>query len=101
MAQMTYAAFITWLLSFKDELPAILADIEAAVSALMSAYERIKGTLPAASVELNDEELKLETDLAVAMAGPNAAWDGSKLRALFKFAQDSGLLPIIISLLTK
>ena len=101
MAQITYAAFITWLLSFKDKLPEILAKIEAGVSALMSAYELIKGTLPAAAFELSDEELQLETDLAVAMAGPNAAWDGSKLRALFKFAQDSGLLPIIISLLTK
>jgi hypothetical protein len=101
MAQITYAAFITWLLSFKDELPAILADIETAVTALMSAYERIKGTLPAAAVELSDEETQLETSLATAVAGPNAAFDGSKLRALFKFAQDSGLLPIIISMLTK
>lgn len=101
MAQITYAAFITWLLSFKDELPAILAEIETAVAALMSAYERIKGTLPAAAVELSDEESQLETDLAVAVAGPNAAFDGSKLRALFKFAQDTGLLQIIVSMLTK
>jgi hypothetical protein len=66
----SYAAFLTWLLAFKDQLPAILADIETAVTAIMSAYERIKGSLPAQAFELSDEEQKLETDLAVAMAAP-------------------------------
>jgi hypothetical protein len=97
----SYAAFLTWLLAFKDQLPAILADIETAVTAIMSAYERIKGSLPAQAFELSDEEQKLETDLAVAMAGPNAAWDGSRLRALFQFAKDSGLLEVIVKTLTK
>lgn len=97
----SYAAFLTWLLAFKDELPAVLADIETAVTALMSAYERIKGTLPGSQMELSPEETVLEGKLAAAVAGPNAAWDGSKLRALFKFAQDSGLLEVIVKMLTK
>lgn len=101
MATMNYAAFLAWLLSFKDELPAILNDIQAAVELLMSAYQRVKGTLPAESFELTDEEASLETDVAVAVAGPNAAFDGTKLRAAWKFLNDSGLLPIIVSLLTK
>jgi hypothetical protein len=98
---MTYAAFLTWLLAFKDELPSIIADIQLAIESLMSAYERIKGTLPAAQWEPEPEEAKLEGDVATALAGANAAWDGSRLRALFQFAKDSGLLPIIISMLTK
>lgn len=101
MAQITYAAFLTWLLAFKDELPSILADIQIAVEALMTAYERIKGTLPASQWEPSEEEARLEGDVAVAVSGTNAAWDGSRLRALFQFAKDSGLLPIIISMLTK
>jgi hypothetical protein len=98
---MTYAAFLTWLLAFKDELPSIIADIQLAIESLMSAYERIKGTLPASQWEPEPEEAKLEGDVATALAGSNAAWDGSRLRALFQFAKDSGLLPIIISMLTK
>ncbi len=100
-AQITYAAFITWLLAFKDAVPAVLEKLETAIGALMDAYELIKGTLPASQMSLTDEELSLEGDLAVAVAGTNAAWDGTRLRALFQFAKDSGLLPIIIQLLTK
>ncbi len=103
-----YLAFITWLVAFGTKLPKILAALETLV-------EAIAGTVPApppgedslqlvcdttAATEIGEpikaQVLEAETKVANLVAGPNAAWDGSRLRGLFKFLQESGLLDILL-----
>jgi hypothetical protein len=89
---MSYFDFLTKLLS-SGKIAAILKWIEEGLAIF-------NPNAPAlATVTPTDAELKLEGEIAVAVGGPNAAFDGSRLRALFKFLQDSGLLAIL--LLTK
>jgi len=101
MAQVTYAAFLTWLLSFAQQLPTVLSLLQEAADKLAEVATLVRGTLPEPIFELTDEDTELEGKLALAVAGPNGAFDGSRLRAAWKFLNESGLLPVIISLLTK
>lgn len=101
MAQVTYAAFLSWLISFGQHLPVILGKLNDAITTLTELATIVRGTLPEAVYSPSEDETALEGEVAQLVAGPNAAFDGSRLRAIFKFANDSGLLPILISLLTK
>lgn len=101
MAQVTYAAFLSWLIAFGQQLPTILGLLNEAIAKLTELASVVRGTLPEAVYSPTDEDVALEGQVAELVAGPNAAFDGSRLRAIFKFANDSGLLPVIISLLTK
>lgn len=101
MGKVTYTAFLSWLIAFGSALPGILAKIQAGVAEFMGAAELVKGTLPEAVFEVSDEDTALEGQVAQLVATDNAVFDGSKLRAAWKFLNDSGLLPVIISLLTK
>lgn len=113
MAQVTYAAFLSWLLSFTTRLPAILKKLDALIEAAIGVAEEALGETPPVALAIkgapanqqllmpSDEEVALEGQVAQLVAAPNAAFDGSRLRAAWKFLNDSGLLPVIISLLTK
>ncbi len=123
MAQVTYAAFLAWLLSFSSRLPQVLEEIQKGIAAFANAFLLINGTVPEGTLSLesrveqyyaikgapasqqlivpSDEEKGLEADCAALIAGPNAAFDGSRLRGIFKFLNDSGLLAILMSMLTK
>jgi len=101
-----YLKFLQILIALGPKLPAILAWLQAG-------FELLKGLLPTPvpedsgslqmvqADECAAEAERLEGEVAAIVAGPNAAFDGTRLRGLFKFLQDSGLLTILIGILTK
>jgi hypothetical protein len=104
MAQITYAAFLTWAIGFSTRLPAILQKLDAAIAQIVDLIGLATGTTPPISqavMQPTPEEEALERQVATLVVGPTGAWDGSRLRAIWKFANDSGLLAILMSLLTK
>lgn len=114
----TYLAWLKWLL-------ALGANVAPLIALLTEFYERLKPLLPALPApaapgddggleitqqlceptaiteveqELVADVLTAESEVANLVAGPNAAFDGSRLRALFAFLQSSGLLDVLIKL---
>lgn len=113
MGNVTYSAFLTWLLAFTTRLPAVLKKLDVLIEDAVSFAEEALGQIPAVALPIKgapanqqlilatDEEQALEGQVAQLVAGPDAVFDGSRLRAVWKFANDSGLLAVLMSLLTK
>jgi hypothetical protein len=95
-----YLKFLQVLIALGPKLPAILA-------ALQSLFDAISAAIPApteGTLEVSHpstSEMEAEQTVAAMVAAPNAAFDGSRLRGLYKFLNDSGLLAVLISVLAK
>lgn len=59
------------------------------------------GTLNMEAASEEESALEAQVGQLLAAPGAEAAWDGSRLRALWKFMQDTGLDSILVTLLTK
>lgn len=93
---MSYLKFLQVLITLGPKLPAIFAALQGLVDAISDAWPS-EQTLEV--VSSTDEELACECQVAEIVAGPNAAFDGSGLRRLFKFLQESGLLDALMTTL--
>lgn len=102
----TYKDFLLALLALGpklpkvwDELQAIVAHVQALIGLVMPPNETpAAGTL--SIVQALPDELELETRLALHLAGPTAAFDGTILRGVFAFLRDNpALFTLIMSLL--
>lgn len=103
-----YLAFLKALLQFRDKLPRIFDWINEGLALFGELF-----ALPPASGDDSlamlapdadaSEVLAAEAQVAELLtpAGAQAAFDGSRLRALFKFLQDSGLLNVLIGAAAK
>ena len=101
---MNYLAWLTWLASFSTKLPAIFAELEKIVAAVQAIIALTGGTVPDESLEMvqvSSAEAEAETEVACLLAGPNAAFDGTRLRKLFAFLKDSGLIEVLVTILAK
>jgi hypothetical protein len=108
-----YLALINLLLSYGPKLklawPKIMQVIEllrsiAADLGLQSALEPSEGGTLGLEAECNDTAvLEAESKLGQLLAadGAEAAFDGTRLRRLWKFLEDSGLDDLLISILTR
>jgi hypothetical protein len=95
-----YLKFLQVLIALGPKLPAILAALQALFDAISAAIPApTEGTLELAHPSTS--EMEAEQVVAAMVAGPNAAFDGSRLRGLYKFLNDSGLLAVLISVLAK
>jgi hypothetical protein len=101
-----YLKWLKLLASMGDKLPAIIAWIQ-------QGFELFGGLFPSTPVSGgggvlqftadNPDVIEAEAQVAALLtpAGSQAAFDGSRLRNLFKFLNDSGLLTVLIGLLGK
>lgn len=99
---MKYLAFLQALLALGDKLPAILAELEIIAAAIARVTTLVTGEMPAGTLGVmaaDPEEEQAEAQIAALVAGPNAAFDGSRLRGLFKLLKDSGALDVLVSVL--
>lgn len=103
-----YAAFLSFLLTLGPKLQAIWPKLQAWVATTTDLVTAVKGLIPSTTPAAGtlsicvptDEELALEGQVAELIAGPNAAFDGSLLRALWQFGRENpALLQFLISLL--
>jgi hypothetical protein len=97
-----YLSFLQALVNLGDKLPAILAELEIIAASIGRLTTLVTGELPAGTLGVmaaDPEEEQAEAQIAAIVAGPNAAFDGSKLRGLFKLLKDSGALDVLVSLL--
>lgn len=99
-----YLGFLSVLIALGTKLPALWPLVQAWILATTNLINAVKGviTIPAPAepaepagglqlVEATAEELELEGQVAALIipAGSQAAFDGSRLRALFQFVKDN------------
>lgn len=91
---MTYLKWLKLLLQAREKLQPLLAEIQK----IMDAVAAIRALFPAAAqpapselelVEPTADECALEEQIALELGGETAAFDGSRLRAIFKFVKDN------------
>lgn len=98
-----YADLLKILLSLGPKLPEIWTKLTAIWALVQEVLAIVRpaaqpGTL--AIVDVTADEAALESQVALAIAGPGAAFDGSLLRRLFAFARDNPeFMAFLISLL--
>jgi hypothetical protein len=93
-----YLKWLQVLIALGPKLPAILAALQALFDAIASAIPAPAGSAEGSLqvVQPSTAELEAEQQVAALVAGPNAAFDGSRLRALFTFLQATGLLDALL-----
>jgi hypothetical protein len=98
-----YLAWLNWLIALGPKLPAVYAEIEKIVASVKAIIELFggapaaDGTLALASVSTAEAEAEIQ--VAALLAGPNAAFDGTRLRAIFQFLNENReLLKFLVSL---
>lgn len=93
---MNRLAFLTWLISLGPKLPQLFAELEKIVAAVTAIAGIVGKPAPDTGglevLELSAEEQAAEAEVAALIAGPTAAFDGSRIRALVKFYQDNKAL---------
>lgn len=97
---MNYLFWLQLLVSLGQNLGPILDAVEALYNLVAAAVPKNAVTDGLEMVDLSAEEQAAEAQVAALVAGPNAAFDGSRLRRLFKFLKDSGGLEWFKGLVT-
>jgi hypothetical protein len=96
---MTYAQFLYRLIALGPQIPEALARLERIIAEITELAAMFGSLFPQQVVDITDADLAAEDALAQAIASPGtqAAFDGSKLRAIFAFLQSTGLLNILLA----
>ena len=95
-----YLDWLRLLASLRDKLPPIFAALQALVKAINDAFPAPTPGI----LELNEitpEVEAAEAAVVALVAGENAAFDGSRLRAIYTFLKETGLLDIFTAILLK
>ncbi len=101
-----YLKFLPWLIAFGKNLPAILDALEVLVNLLSPppAEPGESGTLAMTEATIDGQSVTAEVLEAESQVlaltvpeGSQALGDGTRLRRIFKFLQDSGLLDALLS----
>lgn len=100
---MSYSMWLSWLLATGPKLPKVFEHVTKGTEEFRQAAILLSGAISESVYVPTGEELALEGQIAQALTtnGSQAAFDGSRLRGIFKFLNDSGLLQILIQVLTK
>jgi hypothetical protein len=102
-----YLDFLKVLLALGPKLAVVWPDVLIIFEAAKRIFATVQEQSPSdGSLNLLDattEEMETETAIAAALVGEGslAVFDGSRLRGLFKFAKDSGLLDALLAMLAK
>lgn len=103
---MSYLDLLKLLVSFGPKLklawPILLAIFEQ-VQALAELFRPETAPGELAITEVSGDELAAEAEIGqlIAVDGAQSAFDGSRLRGVFKWAKDAGLLDLLIGLVVK
>ena len=104
--QLGVADYLKWLkllASLGDKLPAIIAWIQQGFELFKDLFPTTPttGVLQLAAYDADVLEAEAAVAALLTPSGSQAVFDGSRLRALWKFLNESGLLTVLIGLLGK
>ena len=98
---MKYLEFLNLLVKLGPKLKDILAWLQQGLELFKSLSPTPATGDVLQVIQPTPEESALEGQVALLVAGESAAFDGSRLRELFKFLQNSGLGQAILAILLK
>lgn len=89
---MKYIAFLRFVLSFGTDISKFLDALEKLLGVIQPRLPTPQVGAGLEMTEVSAEEEAVEAEIGQLLGGPTAAWDGTRIRRIFKLLNDIGLL---------